>query len=302
VTTVQLFSVIKTGEFERKIYSLSTYDWLAITLVDGSILLGGLSKQQSWDGTGLALSFNASAGRRFGNSWFIYIPVELIADLSVVPLNKSNDLEFLTPQDYPNPLASIVSEHNELIAALYNLEIMGYVEKAFAQDAVPPEGYNLTDNFLLYADWDFFIKYLKGETSITASPVPGVIGISKNVKSSLEEVVMLHLNVSLSTKVNQKLSPKIGNYITLQGAILVPDNVQSDVIEGDECVLFKLATTDGIVYPLILKTNQIKLPVNFLSGLNSVLTCYGEIISIPLTIAGEKFQSAFFLRAAAYLT
>jgi len=195
------FIPMDAQQLEGRLKSVTiAQDFVAVTLTDGDMLLGSISKHWKWNGTTVSLSFNTAEGKRFGLSHYIDVPVDLIADVSVIPLDDAStprmdpeapdaqllkeilgEIDTRVPvQDYPNPLASIIYEHNVQVASLHGLAIGDYIEKALARDAIPPEGVKFDADFLLYADWAFFSREAAGPTSVSAGlSTPFRLQISK---------------------------------------------------------------------------------------------------------------------------
>jgi len=157
-----MFAQAESQQLEKKIEAITLYDLVAVTLVNGDILLGGIFKHWEWNGHIVSLSCNTSEGKRFGSSYIIDIPIDSIADIAIIPIDdgsipklspddprvqalKKLDLPTLIdlrvlPQDYPNPLASIICSHNTRVASSYGLLVGEYGEYALPQDAIPPKG------------------------------------------------------------------------------------------------------------------------------------------------------------------
>ena len=207
-----MFAGAESRQLEERLKAISLYDLIAVTLVNGDILLGGVFKHWEWNGHRVELSFNTQEGKRFGSSHVVYIPVDSIADIAVIPIDDRSmpkmspddpriqaleniglpgpiDLRVL-PQDYPNPLASIICTHNTKTASYHSLSIGEYSEFALPQDAIPPEGLYLDEDFLFYSDWDFFYHQVPGAVSLTAG-ILGALEISKEMSKS-PALIALH--------------------------------------------------------------------------------------------------------------
>ena len=341
-----LFAPIDAQQLEEKLKSIAVaYALIAVTLIEGDILLGGISKHWKWNGRMVSLSFNTAEGKRFGSSCVIDIPIDLIADISVIPLDDASmpkiapddpqlqllkeilevehgvstskvipddpQLQFLREillrralpvQDYPNPLAVIIYNHNTQVASSQGFDVYSWIEKALSQDAIPPEGIHFEDDFLLYADWAFFLQQTAGSVSLSAG-IPGVINISKDISQSLQTQVLQRLKTTLADKIRKKISPKIGEEDVIQGCILVPEPSQTTAIEGEECHLCMIAESQdtGESCPVLFKVKAFKYPLEFLGRVNSVLTFYGELLPIPLKVLGETHERTLLARAIGYL-
>jgi hypothetical protein len=341
-----IFVPIDAQRLEEKLKSIAiAYDLIAVTLIGGDILLGGISKHWAWNGRTVSLSFNTDEGRRFRHSCFIDIPIDLIADISVIPLDDASipkiapddpQLQFLkeifeiddgvsTPkvvpddpqsqflkeillrrilpvQDYPNPLASIIYNHDTQVASSQGFTVGYYVEMALAKDAIPPEGIYFEDDFLLYADWSFFLQQTAGSVSLSAG-IPGLFNISKDVSQSLQTQVLQRLKATLADKIRKKISPKTGEEDVIQGCILAPEPPETTVIEGEECHLCMIVESQdtGELCPVLFKVKAFKYPLEFLGRVNSVLTFYGELLPIPVEVLGEMYNRTLLARAIGYL-
>ena len=319
-----MYNAIDTNYLENKLKTLTSKDFIILTLIDGDTLLGAIFKhwKMDWDGTIFQLSFNTSDGKQFGHSIIVDIPVRLIADISIFPLAdtsipKMSKDELLSLEkvfgttieidtrlyvvDYPNPLASIIHEHNLPIIKSHQLKESGYVENALSQKAVPPDGFDFDSesNVLLYSDWDFFNTQARGHTNISIS-----IGLSigKNFKPSMEEQVMQLLRNSLTAKLAPKIAPRIGQYGVAKGCLLVAEPNQDSVIEGDDGNLYMLVQENGVTHPVFLKEKYLKIPKEFLKPIKSLLTVYGEFLPIPTNIGLQNFNNTLLVRAVAHLS
>jgi hypothetical protein len=326
MSSVPVFTSINEQMLRKKLEELAPADLIAVTLTDTSILLGGVFKfwQQIWDEEGVvALSFNTEAGKRFGNSCFVHIPISLIAGISVIPLDDTStpklstddaQVEFLREigieldmrlpvQDYPNPLASIIYEHNMSVIESVGFKIVNYMEKALSTEGIPTEGIHFDDEFLIYADWAFLVTQAGGGVTISAMPVPSIISIEKHLNQSPEQQVIQRLKGTLADKLHQHVSPTLGSYTVLQGCLLVPDPAQDDVIEGEECYLYQivLSRETAEILPVLMKVKHLKYPLGFISRISSKLNFYGELLPIPVNILGENYSQVLLARAIAYL-
>lgn len=320
-----IFPHLNPQKLREKLEAISPTDLIAVTLIDSSILLGGSFKfwEDIWDEEiVLPLGFNTNDGKRFGKSCVVHIPANIVADVSKVPLDdaskpkiRTDDLQAqvfrqlgidhdlaLAAQDYPNPLASIIFEHNSSVVTAIGLVISYYVEKALSQDGISPEGISLDNDFLMYADWPFFETQVGGSVNFSAAPVPG-LNVARSLDQSPEQQVLQRLKDTLREKIRQHVSSSTGKYAILRGCLLVPTPAQDEMIEGETCYLYKIAENrdDGTVYPVLIKAERLKYPVGFLNRINSVLTFYGELLPTPIDMLGEKYDEALLARAIAYL-
>jgi hypothetical protein len=326
MSTDPTFTPLDLEQLREQLQTFSINDLLAVTLKNGDILLGGLFNfwEDIWDDEGcVAIIFNTDKGTQFGDSNVVHVPHTLISCIAVVPLDdaslpkldadslqaqffKQIGIELnliLPPKDYPNPLASIICEHNLGVVKNANLDVGIYVEKALSEEGIPPEGIHFGADFLIYADWQFFSTQAGGSFAVSAVPIPG-LNIGKNFSKSPEQQVLQRLRVTRTEQLRKRVSPSIGNYVTIEGCLLVPEPAQDTEIEGDLCYLYRVAESkeDGQVYPLLIKAKRLKYPLEFVNRINSILTIYGELMAMPVSILGENYAEVLVARAIAYLT
>ncbi len=298
-------------------------DLIAITLVTGDVLLGCLEKYWNWNGKTIGIGFNTEKGFRYGQSNIITIPVTQIANIQKIPLDEesipriplddpslvtlrelgfnSETLTKLTVQDYPNPLASIICNHNLPIADRLNLKLFHYMELSLPKEAIPKEGIALDSDILLYANWDFFSQQMAGNTSLSTG-IPG-IGLSKSLNSSLQTEVIRRLrNTFLGKGLRKGTSSSAVNELWVHGCIFVPEKYDDTIIEGEKYVsVFCVSSeNDAQTYPVLLALKYLKYPLEFLGNIVSPLNFYGEVLPIPLNILGENYNKTLLARAIGY--
>lgn len=318
-----IFVPLETQQLEERLKAISVHDLVAITLVDGMILLGGIFKHWEWNGQDLSIAFNTPKGQRFGSSCTVDVPLGLIADLSVVPLSDSSaprltndepeiqmlkrvlgesasiDLRIL-PQDYPDPLASIIYNHNTHVASVQHLHFRAYMERALSRDAIPPQGIEFEDDLLLYADWEFFDRQMPGPLSITGG-IPGILEFSKDLSRSPQQRVLQRLKEHvLQERVRRKVLPTVGECL-LQGHVHVNQPPDTTEIEGQECHLWLVVGTDGESWPALVKVAMLKYPFEFIERVNSMLAFYGELLPVPVRIFDTLYKRVLLTRAMAYV-
>jgi len=294
-------------------------DLLAFKLTNGDILLGGIPRGGGIRGDTVNIAFNMPDGKRYGLAQYIKIEITSIASVSVVPLSEASiptlsegewELEFLQPSadkkvrlpvhNFPNPLASIIHNHNMPIVESHGFTASHLIEESLSQDGISEQGIHFDKDFLMYADWEFFQTQTKGETSIAASPFPGLVQVEHVLKSSNEEQVVIRIRNSLTNRI-LKFVPPFGDYRLLEGVLLVPEPLQDEEIEGETSYLYRIATSQGDHYPILVKAKKLKYPRSFLDRVSSQLTFYGEMASIPVSISGYKYERSMLVRAIAYL-
>ncbi len=323
----ELLEPIDPSQLQQLIETSSRSELLAFTLRNRDILLGAIHQSGKWDGETVLLAFNMPEGKRYGHAQLAKVPATAISAIHKVPLSQEStpklaeddvEIEFfkgmgfgideirkitsLAVHNYPNPLASIIYEHNMPIVEAHNFEVWGLVEKSLSQDGIPTKGIYFDKDFLMYADWDFFQTQAKGEISISAAPVPGLVQIEKSIRMSPEELVLRRLKSSLDDRIRRTVSPATGEYRLLQGVLLVPDPAQDEIMEGEVSYLYQVGiSTDGSICPILIKAKHLKFPIGFLNKVSSKLTFYGEMLPIPVSIVGSNYSQVLLSRAIAHL-
>ena len=239
----------------------AVYDLVSVTLNDGAQLIGALAKHWQWNEKTISIGFNTMQGKRFGNSHIVDVPLSLVANIQRIPLSKASSpqvaeddpqlafirelgltgAEFarLPVQDYPNPLASVICKHNMEVITSHKLALLGYVEEALSQEAIPIEGISLEDEYLFYVDWEFFSRQVAGGVGISAGVSPPFVSasVTKDLSPALQEFVLTRLRASLAEHVRRRLSQKISGDILVQGSLLVPERTEDTEIEGEKCIV-----------------------------------------------------------------
>ena len=302
-----IFQPIKISDFERKVKSIdSGLDFLTITLITADVFLGCIFKYWRepvmahafpWDGKTFSLAFNTSEGQLFGFTATVKIPIDQIADISVMPIIG---FEKILVQGYPNPLATIFYNHNAQLAELHQFTVQWYGEKAFAQDEIPPEGIYLKQNEPLYVDWTFVQRQMSGAASISGAIIPGILTLNKDGSLSIQDQVF-RLIKSPSTSAHKRKSKDLANFVSFRGCIFPVDPQQDDTIEGELWRIYRVAETNGETHAILIKMKELRLPVNFFNRVNSVLTFFGELITLPLALSGQKYDKALLTRVIAYI-
>lgn len=320
----EMFSPIDTTQLKELIENSTSSDLFSFKLLNGDILIGGIYEHGKRHHDKIQIAFNMPAGERYGQAQLVeinyrdinYIYRIHLREDSTPKLDKDEtelvllkeiglDITHVTKlpiHNYPNPLATIIYEHNIPIATAHKFNIMYLTERALSQSGIPIEGIYFDKDFLMYIDWNFFQTQVKGEVSISAAPIPGLVQVEKILRLSPEEQVLQRLRSSLADHIRRNVSPKMGEYKLIQGVLLVPDPTQDEVIEGDVCHLYQVAgSIDGTLYPVLIKAKQLKFPRGFLNKVNSSLTFYGEFLPVPITVVGIPHGKILLARAIAYL-
>ena len=295
-------------------------DLLAFHLQDGDILLGGIPRGGGLRDDTVNIAFNAPDGKRYGVAQYVRIPTSLIASVTVVPLSdatippinqadrentfvqrtRAKDMR-LPVHNFPNPLAKILYDHNMPIVESHGFSVSKLIEESLSQAGISGTGIHFDRDFLMYADWEFFETQAKGETNIAVSPLPGLVQLERVIRSSNEELVIARLRNSLSNRISSLL-PSLGEYRILMGVLLVPEPLQDEEIEGETCYLYRVATSEGEQYPVLIKAKKLKYPRSFLNRVSSQMAFYGEMLPIPVSVAWSKYNDSMLVRAIASLT
>lgn len=304
--------------------TVSSTRLVAITLITGDIFLGEVLADRESNKNYIDIAFNTPDGKRYGRSQLLRLTTNQIASMIKVPLAEEsipklgeNDPEILwlknfytndalpsklPVHNYPNPLATIIYEHNMMLAQKYGLATNRYlIEESLAQDGIPIGGIFFDQDFLMFADWAFFHTQARGETNFAVSPIPGLITIEKSISQSLEQQIIQRLKANLAERIRQLVTSDLGEYRVLTGALLVPDPPQDETIEGEICHLYRIAN-DNDDLPVLIKVKQLKYPQGFLNRISSPMTCYGELLQLPVSIVGKHYSHTLLLRAMAYLS
>ena len=183
-------------------------------------------------------------------------------------------------QDYPNPLAAIICEHDLPIAEKHRLHVSAYFEFALPTGAIPPEGIMFENDFVVYADWEFFSQQISGALNV---------GINISVFSASKD-----LSPSLQLRAIERLKDS-----GRKGCVRVPYPSITTDIEGDNCIV---VVCDGVdTFPVLLKSKRLKYPMEFLGYITSALTFYGELLPLPISVLGMTYKEALLARAIGYL-
>ncbi len=298
----------------------SAHQLIAVTLTNGDVLLGCLGKHWSWNGKTVDIAFNTEEGKQFGDSWIILVPLEEITDIQKVSLSRESiptfemdELSFeimqkLNPhvekrmplyvQDYPNPLATVICRHNMDVNAKCGFQVFGYCERALATDHIPPEGIKFDEDLILYSDWEFFSRRSASPTRVGMNL--GVT-VSRDLGLPLQREVVERLKRSWLDTLRDKTDIDFARETTLRGQIVIPSPLQDTQIEGESCIVVICKVDEGESNAVLLKQKLLKYPLEFLGFVKSVLAFHGEMLPIPLTVAGQVYTSVMLARAIGYL-
>lgn len=336
MTTENILKPLDKNVIEEQIERIeNSYQLISVTLVTGDIILGGRGNYGQLDEKVITLGFNTNEGRRFGHSYAVEIPKNLIADIQLINFDESStpkmphddsQLEFmrevglaqvlgktddelakLRVQDYPNPLAKIVCAHNLQVIRKHDLSIHSIMEMSLSQDGISPEGIYLESDFLFYADWEYFSRQISGGFSVGAGLMAkfAEANITKDLSPSLTSFLLKRLKNSVSEQIRRKVAPEIARDILIQGCILMSDPPDDTEIEGEKCVLALCVSSNredgGYDCPVLVKKGMLKFPLEFLRRINSVLVFYGEFLPVPLNLMGRQYDKTLLARAIAYI-
>lgn len=321
-----IFQPISPDEIRERVDAIQAgYQLVAVTTVVGDLLMGGLQPPWRREDDGISLHYNAEKGRTFGTSYIVHIPYRLVADIRTIPLSEESIpqpqinideetfeifqrigaesllISKVAIKDYPNPLASIIYHHNSPIIRKHDLAVVAYTEKALSEDATPPDGIKFNEDFLLYADWDFFSQHISGSIEVSGS-IPGILQVAKVLSPSLHERAIDRLKGSVTQKV--AALPSISEH-WMHGCILVEQKPQDTEIQGEKCIVITCASTDkrapGDTFPVLVKLKYLNYPREFLRYIVSDLTFYGELLPLPIEVLGKVHAKTLLARAIGYI-
>lgn len=323
--TGRIFDPLPINELERLASSIElAYQPITVVLVDGDLLIGCLAKHWHWNGESLGLGFSTSSGQRYGTSHLVEIPVRLVADLQPFPLSETSTprlslddpasgfFQSLGPeyqkylrtqvQDYPNPLASMICNHDLPIIERHAFQLLTYLEASLPLDAIPPGGIQFDQDFIMYVDTDFFTQHMSGTLGVNFN-VP-LVGVSKDLSPSPKAEVINLLKGSPFRTLHTRISPVGLDGRLIQGQITLPDPPLNTDIEGDNCIVVICGPevdNDSETFLVLLKSSRLKFPLEFLGHIASMLTVFGEPLPFPLEISGSTYHQAILARAIGYL-
>lgn len=271
-----------------------------LSLIQGDILIGDFHYFDESQLLPVPLIFNTREGKVFGLAHLVEVPPEYISGIR--PLVWTDDsLSGLPVKWVPNPLATLICDHNLLVAEKYGLDLLGYAEMALPQSGVPATGIKFEKDELIYIDWEFFSR-------ITGSSLQvGLSGIGFSAERSLLGLAHDKLKIGLIERVQRWLHRKVspGEY-RIEGFLVTPIQEVTTQIEGEECIVVlctgqKVYPPDQEFLPILLKKSSISYPVEFLPFLNSPLVFYGELKQIPVAIDDLRSERVMMARAIGYV-
>lgn len=271
-----------------------------LSLIQGEILVGDFHPSVDFQFLPVALIFNTREGKVFGHAHVIQVPPDYVSGIR--PLVWTRDsLSELPVKWIPNPLATLICDHNLLVAEKYGFDIWGYREMALPQSGVPSTGIEFEKDELIYVDWEFFSRIKGGSLQV------GVQYIGFSPERSLLALAHDKLRIGpierLRRWFHRKVSP--GEY-RIEGFVVAPEHEVTTQIEGQECIVMlctsrKVYPPDQESLPVILKRGCISYPVEFFPFLNSRLVFYGELKQIPIAVDDIRSERALLARAIGYI-
>jgi len=271
-----------------------------VSLIQGDIIIGDFHLSVDFSVFPVALIFNTREGKIFGHAHVIQVPPDYISGIR--PLVWTRDsLSGLPVKWVPNPLASLICDHNLLVAEKYGFDTWGYKEMALPQSGVPATGIEFEEDEVIYVDWEFF-SHIKGSTLQV-----GIQYLRFSSGRSLLALAHDKLRVGpierLRRSFHRKVSP--GEY-RIEGFLVAPKQEVTTRIEGQECIIMlctsrKVYPPDEEFLPVILKTECISYPVEFIPFLKSPLVFYGELKRIPIAIEDIRSDRVLLARAIGYV-
>jgi len=246
------------------------------------------------------LVFNSKEGTKHGRAHEIVINDEIISGIR--PLSWTEEsVSSLTLKNVPNPIATLICEHNFRVAAKYDLHISEFIECALSESGIPPGGIEFKNDEIIYVDWEFF-SHISG-----GSLFAGAYGMGVSMQRSLYQLAHDKITNGVIEKI-AKILP-IGKPIEtcrVSGFLVMPSQEITTIIEGGECKVVicsdkKCFPPEKTFIPVLLKKKSISYPPEFLRFLNSGLVFYGEIKQIPIEIDGAKSDVTLLARAIGYI-
>lgn len=296
---------------------------LVFKLTGGNILMGTIFSFWEWDGNIVQIEFNTEEGRTHKRSYIADLPLQFITDISIMPLSqdsypipyvdpediaffKSAGAESLLPSsvavyDFPNPLASIISNNNLEVASIYNIDIHEYIRKSLSKDAIPPDGIKLTEDFVLYADREFYNPQSNGlmEISINIS----IFGINKIFGYDLDKAVIRSINNN-----RKSIYDKNKNDFIINGFISNNsehgDNLKTIMQGEDSIIMMCLCISpekEGEFIPILIKKKYLSYPLEFINYISSPLVFYGKYIPLPIKAFNMEYEYTLMVKAIAFI-
>jgi hypothetical protein len=263
-------------------------------------LFGGVTQELAWHNKELVLNFNSEEGRRFGKSYRLHVPVGLISHVQPVTVVVPSTIALHTElvRNYPNPLASILSQHNLQQTKVNALKIIDYVERALPQDEVVLSGVEFNQNMLLYADWDYLAQNMRGGVAVEVNAP--FFTVQKELLPSLFELARAKIETGwLATKLSDVVSSK-SNTFSAEGRVRVLSEPISTTIEGEECIVV-LCGDAAFLIPVLIKKRLVRYPIEFIGFIMSKLRFYGDIMYAPLVLEGTMFYNIMLARVIGYI-
>ncbi len=156
----------------------SSHRSVILSLIQGDIVIGDFHYFDEAQLLPVPLIFNTREGKVFGHAHLIEVPPDYISGIR--PLVWTDDsLSGLPVKWVPNPLATLICDHNLVVAEKYGLDVWGYAEKALPQSGVPATGIEFEKDELIYVDWEFFSRIAGGSLQV------GLSGIGFSAERSL---------------------------------------------------------------------------------------------------------------------
>ena len=251
----------------------------------------------------VCLAFNSKHGTIYGKYHHVEIKDKFISGIRPLFWTEES-LSSLKLKNAPNPIASLVCEHNFKVVEKYGLYVAEIIECALPETGIPPNGISFAQDEIIYADWDFFSRLAGGSLSA------GAYGVSLSMERSLYQLVHDKIKDGIIEKISKitkfLLGRKLIGECRIQGFIVVPKKMITTSIEGEECIVVicsdqKSFNAKAKFMPVILKKKSISYPSEFLPFLNSRLVFYGEIKQVPIKINNKASNYALIARAIGYI-
>lgn len=292
------------------------YESISITLDTGETILGDISSRTYQE----YYIYTEKQKHRFMNPVPIldYIvllfPREDDEKLKVeIPVNRISSIEgirsfYKPPEGYlrnlPSQFSKGIMEHNMEIINKNDFNITEYIEKELLQSQKIKRGVKFQGYEIIYADWDYFSTINGGINNIGSS----VLGVGGSVgwKKSLQDVFLKKIrndNINFG-KLFSNRNP-YQTEVNIKGYIKEDKEEQDTEMEGDTWNVYYIEIenekTKYKCLPLLVKKSNWKYPPEFIPYIISILTFYGEIRQIPVSLTFDDFDFCLQARAIAHL-
>lgn len=250
--------------------------------------------------TPVVLAFNSIEGTIHGRAHSIELPNDVIAQLTPLPWHAESLLGHGF-KNAPNPLASVIFEHDQYVADKYGLKLSLFLEMAMPTETISKKGITFSSSELIYADWDFFSRTSSHTLSI------GIHGATFGMKNSIANLAYDKLNQGNLHSLRSRLSSSNPfQEIRIPGFFDVTDEQIQTELEGEACSVvmcseFRNETAEYAKVPVLFKRRFVSYPMEFFPFINSKLIFFGELKQIPVTTETINCDYLLLARAIGYI-